>query len=674
VDVALPDALLGRLLDGRYQVGQRLARGGMATVHEGLDTRLGRSVALKIMHPDLAEDREFVDRFIAEARLAARLSRHPNVVAVYDQGETGGLVWIAMELVDGRTLRSYLRERGPLPVAEALDVVAPVLSALSAAHLAGMIHRDVKPENVLVGRDGRVQVTDFGLARAVTSPSTVTRGVLLGTVAYISPEQALGLPASPASDVYSAGIVLSELLTGHAPHQGPTDYVVVRKHVDEDVPPPSVEVPGLPPAVDDLVRGATARDPDERLPDAPAFLAALLRARSLVDAPVPRRARATAEVESLDQAGVALALAGLDDQDGEPDASDTSVLARVPVAAGAVAAGGPVAGAGPGAAPARDGGAGGGRDDDTGPLDAGTQPGRPPARRGRRRGALVLVAVLLVAVLAAWGGWWYTAGRFTTTPALAGLSVDEAATKASALGLAVEVSGSDYSETVAKDEVLATDPAQGDRVRTGGTVDLILSLGPERYDVPDLVGSTQADATAALQDANLVAGEVTQTWHDKAAAGVVVEQGTEPGTSVRPGTAVDVVVSKGREPVELADWTGKPAADAVAALKKSGLRPKTVEAFSDEVPAGRVVAQQPAAGEVYKKDPVTLTVSRGPELVTVPRVEGQPAEQARRALAAAGLDHRTVVLLPAGPGNVLRQSPSEGSRARQGTTITLYVF
>jgi serine/threonine protein kinase len=296
VDTTVSDPLVGQVLDGRYHVGPRLARGGMATVYEAHDNRLDRTIALKVMHPTLADDEEFVTRFIREAHSAARLS-HPNVVAVYDQGADQGHVFLAMELVRGRTLRDLIRTQGHLSPRQTLEVLEPVLAALGAAHQAGLIHRDVKPENVLLSDDGRVKVADFGLARAVTGANshTTTSGILMGTVAYLSPEQVTRGVADPRSDVYAAGILLFEMLTGVKPYDGDTAIQVAYRHVHDDVPAPSSLVPGLPAELDHLVARATSRDPDLRPADARRFHAEVVAAR-----------RAMSEGE-LDTLGPALA-------------------------------------------------------------------------------------------------------------------------------------------------------------------------------------------------------------------------------------------------------------------------------------------------------------------------------------------------------------------------------
>ncbi|MGH3379084.1 MAG: protein kinase domain-containing protein, partial [Actinoallomurus sp.] len=273
MDTTVADPLVGQVLDGRYRVQARIAQGGMATVYVGHDTKLERTVALKVMHANLVGDEDFVRRFIAEAKHAAALS-HPSVVAVYDQGTDKGHVFLAMEYVPGRTLRALLTERGRLGPRQALEIMQPVLAALGAAHRAGVIHRDVKPENVLLNSDGRIKVADFGLARAESASKQTKTGMLIGTVGYLAPEQVISGDADTRTDVYAAGIMLFELLTGHQPHQGGTPLSVAYKHVNEVVPLPSSVIPGMPPQLDALVSSATNRDPARRPSDAVHFHAA----------------------------------------------------------------------------------------------------------------------------------------------------------------------------------------------------------------------------------------------------------------------------------------------------------------------------------------------------------------------------------------------------------------
>ena len=270
------DALVGRLLDRRYRIGPRIARGGMASVYEATDIRLDRTVAVKVMHPGLGDDDDFAQRFVREARAAAKLN-HPHVVGVYDQGDDDGVVFLAMEFVPGHTLRDVIRKESPMTPARALSLLEPVVSALAAAHRAGLIHRDVKPENVLIGDEahgGQVKVADFGLAKAISADTqhTATGGVLIGTVSYLAPELVVDGRSDARADVYAAGVVLYELLTGNKPHEGESPIQVAYRHVHEDVPPPSEVAPDIPAYVDALVARATARDRSQRPADAGVLL------------------------------------------------------------------------------------------------------------------------------------------------------------------------------------------------------------------------------------------------------------------------------------------------------------------------------------------------------------------------------------------------------------------
>ncbi|HSR23866.1 MAG TPA: Stk1 family PASTA domain-containing Ser/Thr kinase, partial [Candidatus Eisenbacteria bacterium] len=492
MDTTLQDPLVGRVLDGRYHVESRLARGGMATVYEAVDTRLDRPVALKVMHPTLAEDEDFVSRFIREAKSAARLS-HPNVVAVFDQGTDGGHVFLAMELVSGRTLRDLMRERGRLTPRQALEILESVLAGLGAAHHAGIVHRDVKPENVLLADDGRVKVGDFGLARAVTGPSShsSTTGVLIGTVAYLSPEQVERGVADPRSDIYASGILLYEMLTGSKPFDGETAIQVAYQHVHDDVPPPSHLVPGLAPELDALVARATSRDPDGRPADARRFLTEVAEVRrGLPD-------------QALDLAGPA--------QAGPAGASDHTLVVPLP------------AGARP--EPSRGG--------DTGPL-AGL-PVLSSLRVPRRRGWIALLVVLLVAAALSGAAWFIAAGpgSYTSTPSLLGLSRADAVAKAQQAGFKVKISpDGEFSEQVPRGYVLTTHPGPNHRIKKNGTISIVLSKGPERYQVPDLGGKTEAQARAELAAAHLGVGEVTREYSDTVKKGRVISTNPTAGVSL----------------------------------------------------------------------------------------------------------------------------------------------
>ena len=618
------DPMIGRVLDRRYRIKARIARGGMATVYQAEDLRLDRTVAVKVMHAGLGDDAAFAARFVREARAAARLS-HPHVVAVQDQGEDDGVVFLAMEYVPGYTLRDTIAAEAPMSPRRALAVLDPVLQALAAAHRAGLVHRDVKPENVLISEDGRtIKVADFGLARAVTSETQHTStGVLIGTVSYIAPELVTDGTADARADVYAAGVILYELLTGHKPHAGETPIQVAYKHVHNDVPPPSQAVPGIPPYVDALVARATARDRDRRPADAGVFL------------------------HELRQVSNALAGGAAAPERTELIPSPTAMVRTQPDAQPTVARG-----------------------------------SRPPARPAekrrtrRRRGPLALVlAVLLIAAVGA-GAWWVGFGRYTTTPGVLRLSQAAATHRLESAGLHVKVASPAYSDTVAKGQVMASDPAPGDRVSHGGTVTITISRGVEQYPVPDLAGKSLADAKAALAKIKMNVPTPTQAWSETVPKGEVIATAPQAGTVLRPGTAVILTVSKGRQPITVGDWVRKSAAKAEQTLTKRGLQVKTEEDYSDSVPEGKVISQSPGTGTLHKGDTVSLLVSKGPPMVTIPGgLRGSGVDDATSKLEALGLKvetHRSQFY--AGLGYVISVSPGSGQQVRVGSTVVLSLF
>ena len=700
------DPLVGRVLDGRYEITARLARGGMATVYRGVDTRLTRTVAVKIMHVGLGDDVEFARKFDREARAAARLS-HPNVVSVFDQGADvvdGHVVrpYIVMEYVEGRTLRDVVNAEAPLDPVAALDLLEPVVSALAAAHDAGLVHRDVKPENVLLGTRGKVKVADFGLAKAISSQTqTATQGLLIGTVSYLPPELVTSGHTDARSDVYSAGVVLFELLTGRKPHSGETPIQVAYAHVHNDVPPPSAHAPRgtIPPYLDALVARATARDPALRPPDGRVLLTQVRRVRAallagLADDPELTQDLRPAPLQQheVDPAAATTQVVGERadfeatqhirptgrQPGGRPsfDAPTEELTDPHPYRSAGSHAYVPPAYATPthptfvdAPPPAVPG-------HDPRPRPAGDRPGRSAARREhearrRRRGWLALILVLLLTTIAAATGWYLTEGRFTSAPALTTLSRGDAAAVAEGSDLAVDFSDG-WSETVPSGEVVSTEPAAGVRVRKGTRIQAVLSRGPERFAMPVVVGLSSDAATAALRDNHVKVGKVSTRWSDTVAQGVVLDAGQDPGASLKRDAAVALVVSGGPQPVKLADWTGKDADQAAAAMKKAGLTVAVTTANSDEVEAGDVVSQDPPSGSLTKGDDVALVKSLGPVLVTVPNVRAMGIRKAEEAMAEAGFKTKTRKATNyLGLGYVVTSSPGGGDRAPKGSTITL---
>ncbi len=644
------DALIGRTLDGRYRVVRRIADGGMATVYLGVDERLDREVALKVMRPHLVHDESFVTRFRREARSSASLS-HPNVVAVYDQGEDDGTVFLAMEYVPGLTLREVLHEEGPLSPRAALDVLEPLLLALAEAHSKGLIHRDVKPENVIINDNGTVKVADFGLARAVSSQTvTSTSGLLLGTVAYLSPEQVERGIADARSDVYAAGLVLFEMLTSTKAFTGDTPIHVAYQHVHGGVPVPSDRVPGLPPALDDLVAVATARDPDERPTDAADFLALV------------RRTRATLSTGALD---------------ARPAGAAAAAAASVPTATAAL----PVQPR-PAAAAAGAGAAGGGlatrsRSEHTtamtvppAPLEGVVVTGDADDRP--RRWWPAIAASALVAAITAWF-FVLGPGATATVPSVQGRTQTEAVAAVRTASLDPRVSEA-FDEKVPQGVVVSVQPAAGTEVRRGTDVALVVSKGPERYEVPPVVGMTVAEASARIEAVSLKVGKLTEAFSEDVPEGQVVSAKPGPGAALKKGTAVAMSVSKGRKPVKVPDFTGKSAETASRELSDLGLKVDArQQENSDTVPKGRVISQSPRDGTLFRGDTVTLVVSKGPVMVDVPNVVGQQVQQARQALEAAGFKVAVREALGGFFGTVRMQDPAAGGKAPKGSTVTLTI-
>ncbi|MGL5823537.1 MAG: Stk1 family PASTA domain-containing Ser/Thr kinase [Nocardioides sp.] len=637
--------LTGQVLGQRYRIGPRIARGGMASVFEATDLRLNREVAVKVMHPGLGggstapappAGTSFADRFVAEARASAQLA-HDNIVGIYDQGEDSDVVYLVMEYVPGRTLRDVIRAEAPVSGQRALALLEPILAALATAHRAGIIHRDVKPENVLIADDGRIKVADFGLAKAVGEETqhTATGGVLIGTVSYLAPELVVDGRADARADVYAAGVILFELLTGRKPHEGESPIQIAYKHVHEDVPPPSLLAPTIPPYLDALVARATARDRNLRPADAAVLLHQVRRVRSALLEGVGEDPELTADLTPL----------------------ISSVHGTEPLSTGSLRTG----------PPAPD-------DEPTLPVQRAASSSVDEPTPPRRAWWVLVTALLLVGSLAG-GIWWFGIGRYTATPDLLGLTRAGAQQALQQAGLGLDQAPAAYSETVPAGTVLRTDPEPGSRVLEGGNVRVVLSLGKERYDVPKLRGKTPDEAADALDAINLEAGATSDAYDQRIPAGEIISSNPAAGTSVKRGDQIDLVISRGKRPVPVKDWTGKDADRATSWLTDQGLVSDSASEFSASVPAGRVISQQPATGSVYVGDTVTLVISKGPPLVEIPRgIRASGVAQAVAQLEALGL---TVVTRESknylGLGYVLAVQPRTGSQVPVGSTVTLYL-
>jgi serine/threonine-protein kinase len=668
------DPMLGRVLDGRYRIDARIARGGMATVYEAHDVRLNRVCAVKVMHTDLGDDHDFEARFVREAHSAARLS-HPNVVSVTDQGDDHGRLFIVMEYVPGRTLRDVIREEAPMAPTRALALLEPVLLALAEAHRSGIVHRDIKPENVLIADDGRIKVADFGLARAfdANTTHTATGGLLIGTVSYLAPELIVNGKADPRSDVYAAGVLLYEMLTGRKPHEGEGAIQIAFKHVNEDVPRPSESADiTLPPYVDALVLRATAREREHRPADAKVFLQQLRRVRGALDAGETDDAELTADLLPLLPAvahGIDYTDETLADTPAvEPDREPTTIIGPVvqpgidpPADARRTMAADPVMPL-PRKAPV------------AGPRPpAGATPARPAKRRSRR-GPLLLLLVVLLTILVAYAGWWFGIGRYTATPGVLNMSVPLATDKVETAGLELDVVDKEYSETVTAGSVISTDPEPGSKIVEGGTVEAVVSLGPERYEVPKLGGTPYSEAEALLEEHHLTLGVVTRKYDEEVPKGIIIAADPGVGTELQKDRPVNLIVSKGPEPIKIPDFTGKDADRAQQELTDLGFEVEVTEENSDEVEDGDVISQDPDRGKGFRDDTIALVVSKGPVLVEVPNVRTMSVEEATAALEGVGLKIAVVETeFYVGLNRVVRQSVDDGDAIPKGDTVTVYI-
>jgi eukaryotic-like serine/threonine-protein kinase len=683
----------------------------MATVYLGTDTRLDRVVALKIAHPDLSDDSEFVRRFIGEARSAARLTS-PNVVAIYDQGTDGRLHYIAMEYVAGRTLRQLLTERGRLGPREALDIMTGVLTGLAAAHQAGLAHRDVKPENVLLTQSGEVKVADFGLARSVAGAVKTEGGMLIGTAAYLAPEQVAGGISDARTDVYAAGIMLFELLTGRQPHTGESPLAVAYKHVNDIVPAPSSQLPGLAPALDALVAMATSRDPELRPMHAGQFLRAIDEVRDSGGlSGGSRRSSPSGQHGSIPyQAGHPYPRPHNSGQFSTPMHRDSQGY-EVPDFGpgeylGAPAPGSIGASALPSLSPLShaldhpyppDPQAGvnhtlvvpAGLDyddylqgsvsrygDERSPEAAyhGHRTGgrRRDARRSEpwlqqllfgRRLVYVLGGIAVVAA-AAVTGWWLSSGQYTNVPVTRGMSVTAAKVALRNVGLKVRMAKPEHF-SMPKGEIITTVPKAGARVTGGTVITITYSLGPLIIQVPDVSGQPMAQADQALRQAHLTPGKIFKATSSSVPVGDVISTTPAAYTNWPQDKPVGLTISEGPG---LPNFVGQPVDAAVQAAQSGGFTIQQVPAKSNQ-PAGTVLTQSPKFNTPIRPgEVVTVRVSQGPPLVPVPNVQGLSADDAVRALEQAGFQ----VNVNHGLGDrVFSYAPT--TPQPKGTTITINV-
>ena len=656
----------GALLDGRYRLDAVIARGGMSIVHLATDERLDRHVAVKLLDPQLAGDRAFVDRFTLEARSAARLS-DPGIVQVFDQGVEGETAFLVMELVPGGTLRELLDERGPMPPYAAAAVLRPLLGALREAHEAGLVHRDIKPENVLISANGAVKLADFGLVRAVAESRATSSSVVMGTAAYLSPEQISGADTDGRSDLYSLGVLAYEMLTGEPPFSGDNNIAVAYRRLDTDVPSPSDQSDTVPEDLDHLVLRATRRSPQDRYADAGEMLRDLDRAAiegRFPDyvVPAPRqsswsRARAKAAQSTP---GAESEFDAADRESGEAVRRGGPVPTRVQTrAVPPQPPGDPAQAADPAGHPRHWHGAG------AGPYPPGElelAPERDTIRPRRKPGLLWLIVVLAATIGLAVAGWWLGSGRFVEVPSVQGMSVGQATEAVAAVGLTA-ATRDEFSNDVPATALVGTDPGAGERVPRGDTVDLLVSVG--RPVVPEIGADRTVEAVSQMLTEFSLEPMAGQTTHsDSVPVGEVVALEPSSGTTVDVGTPVEMLTSAGPAPVAVPEVVGLEEDQARAALEGAGLAVSQVRrVFDAEVDGGIAVGTDPDPGsDVARGDGVTLVVSNS---LTVPDIRDVPVDEATEVLDEAGFTivrESPITDRRVADGRVARTDPPAGTR------------
>jgi eukaryotic-like serine/threonine-protein kinase len=627
--------LTGELIDNRYLLKRQIASGGMATIYAGIDTRLDRPVAVKVMHAHLANDEAFVSRFIKEAKATAALS-HPNIVSIQDQGWNEGgppAVFLVMELVEGSTLRDFLNENGPLSVEQTIQFITPVLSALAAAHLIGIIHRDVKPENILISKDGRIKVADFGLARNMTMAQTMTAesSVVLGSVSYLSPEQVQRGIADARSDVYAIGIVLFEMLLGKKPYDGETPIQIAYRHVNDRIPNVKEFKSDVPEMIADLIFQATAPNPDQRPKDAEQLLSKVRDIQAKLD---PKRRQMSLELDlppllpkisKRSKVSIGSAFGGLKEK-------TTQLISTKPINV-------------------------------TKAEDSVRTKKRKVSRRVKRNRIIALLILLGVI----FGGYQLLGVGKISVPSLVGMSQNEAKQALSNIGLLSEVVEEVFSEDIAQGKVISSSPGGGGRISPAGTVGLVLSKGQERIEIPVIANLTPDVATQKISALGLTIGDINEVFDMKVESGFVIGTDPKSGEKVKRNSVVNIVVSKGVEKIALISYVGKGGDEALSELTNSGFDVKVVYKFSDKVFKGQVVSQSPEISDaIGLGSKIELVLSKGPEFVFVPNVLGKNKNDASLDLENLGLK-----VVTKGTGKVNNISPAIGTKVKQGAVITL---
>ena len=596
----------------------------MGTIYEGIDIRLDRKVAVKIMHPHLAQDEEFISRFIREAKAAASLS-HPNIVNVMDQGwNQSGIpaVFLVMELVEGQTLRELISQKEKFSVNETINYLSPVVSALSAAHQIGIVHRDIKPENILISHDGRIKIADFGLARGTNLGQTMTAeaSVILGSVSYLSPEQVQRGISDSRSDIYSIGVMAFEMLTGKRPHISDSPLQIAYMHVNEEIPKVSSKNIKLPKELDELIYSATSRNPDDRPKDATAFSNALRNIQIKFD-PSKQQMSLELDIPIRKEAPKPKKIVEIE---------ETKEITK--------------------------------------PIEKIKKP-----KKSRKKLALF---TLFLAVALGVGGWWTLVGpgAKVTVPSLIGGTIDQADGVLKPLGLTHDVTSQQFSEDIAKGIIISTDPEGGGKIAPGGVVHLTLSKGPERYQIPDLSQLTQSAAIKQLSSLPIAAPVVVEAFSDTIPNGLVISTSPVSGTLVKRGAGIKIIVSKGIEQIPLASFVGKSGEEALNVLVDAGFKVYPTYEFSETMPMGAVVSQDPSEAKDYPKGTkINLVISKGSAYVFIPNIYSLTEAKAKSTLAALDLNVVVKRMGVKAIKHVTAISPKVGTKVLRGSKVTITV-
>lgn len=592
----------------RYHATERIGGGGMAEVYKATDSVLGRTVAIKVLHQQFASEAGFVARFRQEAQAAANLG-HPNIVNIYDWGEQGGTYFIVMEYIEGKNLKEVINAQGALSARKTMEIGTQVCSALEFAHRHEVIHRDIKPHNIVLTPSGEIKVTDFGIARVRSSGMTQT-GSILGTAQYVSPEQAQGRAVGAASDIYSLGIVMYEMLTGDPPFSGENPVAVAVKQVNEQPVPPRRINSAIPEELEKVVLRAMAKRPEDRYASAEDMREDILRVQQGLPATAPAPT---------------------------PDAEKTTVMAPTPA-----------------------------------PVPASTRPPEKPKKKPKWPWVLLVIGLAILAGVALWGISALLVPQTAQVPNVVGRTKADARDLLSQKDLKMTATEA-YNKDVEKGHVVSQDPEAGATVAKNSTVKVVISKGAQLAGVPNVADMPYEDAVTQIESAGLTVGDVTREYNPDIAEDLVIRQDPAPGTKLPKGEGVDLVISKGTQTVSVPNVVGKTQSQARTTLGNAGLKVSTKTQASTEEPAGVVLSQDPGAGtEVPINSTVSIVVSSGPPMVTVPNVVGKSEAAATNLLQGAGFTVQ-VEYVPDPSTNVVLQSPASGTKARQGSKVNISV-